>query len=186
LERIEESAFSGSGLKSVLIPSSAVILGEESFHGCRSLESVACESGSRLERIEERAFCGSGLKSVLIPSSVVVLGERSFSQCESLQPVTFESGSRLEQIDKSMFQDSRVSFGLVSEELELLQLKSGISFRGIGEARVSAEHNEVMSTPHGGILNRTSTPRSQALLYGPPSSPKVFFSCLWGRRLGPS
>jgi hypothetical protein len=56
LERIEEFAFSGSGLRSILIPSSVVVLGKWSFCGCKSLESVTFESGSRLERIEEEMF----------------------------------------------------------------------------------------------------------------------------------
>jgi hypothetical protein len=73
LERIEESAFQSSGLKSIVIPSSAVVLGKSSFRDCRSLESVTFESGSRLERIEESAFCGSGLKTIGIPSSVTFI-----------------------------------------------------------------------------------------------------------------
>jgi hypothetical protein len=56
LERIEESAFCLSGLKSILIPSSVVILGKWSFSVCKSLESVTFESGSRLERIEKSMF----------------------------------------------------------------------------------------------------------------------------------
>jgi hypothetical protein len=56
LERIEESAFSGSGLRSIMIPSSVVVLGKSSFYWCKSLESVTFENGSRLERIEEGMF----------------------------------------------------------------------------------------------------------------------------------
>jgi hypothetical protein len=62
LERIEESAFKRSGLKSILIPSSVVVLGKESFCECESLASVTFESGSRLERIEECGFCKRLLK----------------------------------------------------------------------------------------------------------------------------
>jgi hypothetical protein len=83
LERIGESAFYGSGLKSISIPFSVVVLGKSSFHVCESLESVRFESGCRLERIEESAFSLSGLKTVLIPSSVVVLGDSSFYWCGS-------------------------------------------------------------------------------------------------------
>jgi hypothetical protein len=60
LERIEESAFSKSGLKSILIPSSVVVLGKESFYSCESLGSVTFENGSRLERIGQSAFFGTG------------------------------------------------------------------------------------------------------------------------------
>jgi hypothetical protein len=103
LKGICDSGFRKSGLQSIFIPSSVVVLGEGSFFLCESLESVTFESGSRLERIEERAFAGSGLKSIVIPSSVVVLGKSSFYQCKSLEEVTFESGSRLERIEASAF-----------------------------------------------------------------------------------
>jgi hypothetical protein len=103
LERIEEYAFCGSGLQSILIPSSVVVLCKESFSYCGSLASVSFESGSRLERIEESAFHQSGLNRIEIPSSVVVLGKSSFSYCESLESVTFESGSRLERIEEYAF-----------------------------------------------------------------------------------
>jgi hypothetical protein len=123
LERIEESAFYKSGLKSIVIPSSVVVLGEKSFYECKSLESVTVEDdfplkprspmliqhprwGSRLERIGESGFDGLRLKSIEIPSSVVILCKRSFYHCDSLESVTFESGSRLERIEESAFQGS--------------------------------------------------------------------------------
>jgi hypothetical protein len=61
LEQIKGSAFCQSGLKSIVIPSSVIVLGEESFRGCKSLESVTFEKGSRLECIEDRAFDQSGV-----------------------------------------------------------------------------------------------------------------------------
>jgi hypothetical protein len=67
LEGIRDSGFRESGLKSIVIPSSVVVLGKMCFYGCKSLESVTFESGSRLERIEECAFSGSGLKSIENP-----------------------------------------------------------------------------------------------------------------------
>jgi hypothetical protein len=78
LERIEESAFHGSGLKSIVIPSSVVVLGRSSFYLCKSLESVTFESGSRLERIEESAFHGSGLQSIVIPGRVTFVDGSAF------------------------------------------------------------------------------------------------------------
>jgi hypothetical protein len=75
---MEESAFCGSGLKSILIPSSVVILGKASFYECTSLESVTFESGSRLERIGESAFSLSRLASIEIPASVTFIGRYAF------------------------------------------------------------------------------------------------------------
>jgi hypothetical protein len=74
LERIEESAFRDSGLKSIAIPSCVRVLCKWSFCSCASLESVTFENGSRLERIEDFACDKSGVKSIAIPSPTVVLG----------------------------------------------------------------------------------------------------------------
>jgi hypothetical protein len=78
LERIEESAFSASELRSIVIPSSVVVLGKGSFSGCRSLESVVFENNSRLELIEEFAFSQSGLQSITIPASVTFIDAAAF------------------------------------------------------------------------------------------------------------
>jgi hypothetical protein len=101
LEEIWESAFHLSWLRSIVIPSSVVVLGKSSFYESWFLESVTFESGSRLERIEESAFEGSGLRSIEIPSSVVVLGKNSFFMCEKLESMRFENGSRLERIEET-------------------------------------------------------------------------------------
>jgi hypothetical protein len=106
LNEISGSAFRASGLRSIIIPSSIIVLGKWSFCWCRSLEFVIFENGSRLERIEESAFSGSGLSSIVIPLSVVVLGKRSFHYCKSLESVTFEQGSQLERIEEAVFSES--------------------------------------------------------------------------------
>jgi hypothetical protein len=103
LERIEKATFRVSRLRSIVIPSSVLVLSESSFLRCQSLEAVIFESGSKLERIETSAFVESGLKSIEIPSSVIVLNESSFEGCAFLESVTFESGSRLERIGKSAY-----------------------------------------------------------------------------------
>jgi hypothetical protein len=61
LNSLAESAFHGSLLKSIVIPSSVVVLGRDSFHQCRGLECVIFECRSRLERIGDFAFFESGL-----------------------------------------------------------------------------------------------------------------------------
>jgi hypothetical protein len=103
LEGIWKSGFRGSELQSIVVPSSVVVLGKDSFYRCNRLELVIFESGSRLERIEESAFCRSGLKSIEIPSSVVILGKSSFYGCKSFESVRFESAARLERIEESAF-----------------------------------------------------------------------------------
>jgi hypothetical protein len=75
LERIRESGFRWSALQSIVVPSSVVCLGEQSFCQCVSLAPVTLESGSQLERIELAGFYLSGVRPIEIPSSVIVLGE---------------------------------------------------------------------------------------------------------------
>jgi hypothetical protein len=117
LERIGDCAFYESVLKSIVIPSSVVVVGKSSFSCRGSLESVAFESGSRLERIEEAAFAWARSKAIVIPSSVVVLGPWCFRFCESLESVAFESGSRLERVGISLFSGTRVHFPAVADSL---------------------------------------------------------------------
>jgi hypothetical protein len=120
LERINEFALHGSGMRLIVIPFSVVFLGRESFGGCKSLESVIVESGSRLERIDEFAFEWTGLQSIVIPSSVVVLSELSFYKCKSLESVTFEDGSRLERIEESAFLGSGLKWIVIPSSVVVL------------------------------------------------------------------
>jgi hypothetical protein len=93
LIRIDESAFSHSGLKSIIIPSSVEILCQSCFRYCRSLESIIFENDSKLIRIGELAFSESGLKSIIIPSSVEILCKSWIEGCRSLEPILFENES---------------------------------------------------------------------------------------------
>jgi hypothetical protein len=104
MERIEESAFSGSGFKSILIPASVVVVDKESFCGCQSLESVTFESGSRLERIEEFAFSLTRLESIEIPSSVVFVCSSAFAT-QSLKSISVSRDNRHFRIRESCLED---------------------------------------------------------------------------------
>jgi hypothetical protein len=46
LERIDDAAFLGCGLLTVMIPASVTVLGEACFHDCWALASVTFEAGS--------------------------------------------------------------------------------------------------------------------------------------------
>jgi hypothetical protein len=150
LEQIKELAFYETGLKSIEIPLSVVILGNSSFHSCRSLESVTFERGSRLERIERFAFSWSRLKSIEIPSSVVVLGKESFYSCTPLESVTFESGSRLERIEEFTFAGSRLKSIGIPDSVTFID---GCAFAGLSMISVAPHKilrlslNSISSSP---------------------------------------
>jgi hypothetical protein len=122
LEKIEDKSFYQSQMRSIVIPSSIVVLGRLSFCMCRSLESVTFEAGSRLERIEEAAFAATALGYVVIPASVAVLGADSFSKCASLELVVFENGSRLERIEACAFYGAG---------LKAIEIPANVTFIGV-------------------------------------------------------
>jgi hypothetical protein len=103
LNRMEESAFASSGLKSIIIPSSVEILCKSCFASCESLESVLFENDSKLQRIGEAAFYTSGLKSIIIPSSVEILCKSCFASCKSLESIIFLNQSHLIRIEPGVF-----------------------------------------------------------------------------------
>jgi hypothetical protein len=110
LSRIEVCAFDGTGLVSIILPSSVEVFSEHCFSQCRSFSSVTFESGSRLSRIEWGAFYETGLIEIILPSSVEVLGKNCFNGCESLSSVTFVSWSRLMGIEREV-RHQAVRFG---------------------------------------------------------------------------
>ena len=75
-------AFGGAlNLKSVVIPNSVTIIGDQSFIHCRNLESVTI--GSSVTSIGDNAFFGCYLPyDVVIPNSVVSIGEYAFGMCD--------------------------------------------------------------------------------------------------------
>ncbi len=110
---IAGSAFNGSGLTSVIIPSGVTSIGDRAFsylgtltkmiipegvtsignhafEGCAALTSVTIPSS--VTSIGADVFLGcSGLTSVTIPEGVTSIGERAFYDCSSLTDVTIPS-----------------------------------------------------------------------------------------------
>jgi hypothetical protein len=94
ISRLEDRAFSWSGLTSIHLPASVTVIGESCFSGCGSLASITFESGSQLSQLAKEAFSLSGVTSIHLPASVTVIGESCFSECRSLASITFEPGSK--------------------------------------------------------------------------------------------
>jgi hypothetical protein len=63
--RIEDYAFSKTGLNAIVIPSSVAQLGEGCFSNCAQLQSVTSERGSQLRHIGKDAFKGTLVSRVL-------------------------------------------------------------------------------------------------------------------------
>jgi hypothetical protein len=77
LVRIEASAFCGSGLNAIIIPSSVEILGEKCFFNCGLLQSVTFDPQSRLRELGKDAFTGISISPILPVSRFGMLQQRS-------------------------------------------------------------------------------------------------------------
>lgn len=81
---IGENAFSGSSIKSIVIPSSVKTISGKAFQDCKQLTTVILPDG--LEKIDYMAFVScSALKNITIPSSINYLGSMVFDGCTSLE-----------------------------------------------------------------------------------------------------
>ena len=80
VKEINYSAFTGTDITSVVLPSGLKTITSNTFNGCTSLESI--ELPENLEKIENSAFryC-SALTEVEIPSTVASVGEYVFEGC---------------------------------------------------------------------------------------------------------
>ena len=86
VERIDRSAFTGTALQELVIPSNVQEIGDNAFNGCIRLSSLTLSEGIRV--IEEMAFSNcSDLTEVLIPASVERLGDGVFADCLAMTQI---------------------------------------------------------------------------------------------------
>lgn len=92
VERIERSAFTGTALQELVIPSNVQEIGDNAFNGCIRLSSLTLSEGIRV--IEEMAFSNcSDLTEVLIPASVERLGDGVFADCLAMTQIAVDPDS---------------------------------------------------------------------------------------------
>lgn len=81
------SAFYGSGLTAVSIPSSVTSIGNNAFGDCEYLTTVSIPNS--VTRIEVHAFQGcKSLTSITLPNSVETIGEGAFYNCTGMTSFT--------------------------------------------------------------------------------------------------
>lgn len=124
LEKIGPSAFQGTKIVSLKLPSSLTDVEEEGFMNCIFLESLDMSETlitsfvsrvfynclkldnisfpPNLIEIQSSAFSNSGIKKIELPSSVSIVGENAFFQCLMLEVIDL-SKSKVNCLPKSIF-----------------------------------------------------------------------------------
>lgn len=94
-----------SKVKSVVIPSSIMVIEFQAFNYCDYLESVTFLNESQLEIIKENAFYNcKRLHSIFIPKNVKMIGNRAFSTCPALEKIEVdENNAYYSDIDGNLY-----------------------------------------------------------------------------------
>lgn len=78
-----------SSIKSIVIPSNIVSIGNNAFEHCTSLTSVTI--GDSVTSIGDGVFSGcTSLTSVIIPDSMPLIGWKVFNGCSSLKSINYK------------------------------------------------------------------------------------------------
>ena len=80
-------SFRNQNIKSYVIPSNVISIGDSAFYGCNSLSEIVISSS--VTSIGDSAFLWcSSLSEIVIPSSVTSIGDYAFSGCSSLKYIS--------------------------------------------------------------------------------------------------
>ena len=102
--KIGESAFDGTQITSVKIPSSVLSIGDRAFAYCFSLKEIKFSEGLKEIGYGAFLFC-KGLTTVTLPSSIEVLGVGAFSDCINLHTISLPQ--KLEHIPGSLLEGNK-------------------------------------------------------------------------------
>ena len=86
---IDEEAFAGMELKSLVIGANVKKIGDNAFVDCQELKTVSFKSGSQLETVDGFSGCIS-LTSISIPANVTRVESSAFRGCTELNGVYFD------------------------------------------------------------------------------------------------
>jgi hypothetical protein len=104
LKVIPAKGFSWSGLTSIVIPATILIVERQAFSDCYSLTELLWAEGSQVKVIEEEAFERTQLKQLIIPASLHYIGAR---MCLATTELLLPRGAQMR-----MFEEWRASFAL--------------------------------------------------------------------------
>lgn len=121
---IASSAFAGSNITEVKMPSTMQVILPMAFRNCNKLKSV--DFGSGIENIgvgpSEYIFDGcESLKEIVFPPQVKTIGEKAFSGCR-LERICFNEG--ITQISDMAFEDVKVDTVSLPDSLQYIGKKN--------------------------------------------------------------
>ena len=117
IKKIEKEAFNScEGMTSITIPNSVKEIGNAAFQNCTSLATA--EIGIGLRELNYRIFKGSGLTEITIPSTVKVIGKEAFADCQNLKTVAIEDGVR--KIDDNAFYNTGIDTIVIPESVTMI------------------------------------------------------------------
>lgn len=99
IKRIPKDAFQGCLTKSLRLPESLEVIGDNAF-AFAELDTLCIPDN--VHTIGDMAFCSSKLKKVSLPKSLTEIGVTVFYECEQLTSVTFPEGMSI--IGYAMFE----------------------------------------------------------------------------------
>ena len=107
LKEIYGGSFKYSGLESISIPNSVLVIGSEAFRECRNLKTV--NIGNGVQVIKHNAFSNcSALTTVTIGNGIKAISSEAFKNCSSL--TTFNIG--VKELSGSFYRRLLLSFWL--------------------------------------------------------------------------
>ena len=95
VKEIGVSAFQGTAISSITIPTSVTSIGNEVFYLATSLTTVTFATNSQLATIGANAFIGTAIISVTIPASATFIAGSAFNGVTSLATVVLPSTNGL-------------------------------------------------------------------------------------------
>lgn len=117
IKKIEKEAFNScEGMASITIPNSVKSIGNAAFQNCTSLATA--EIGSGVRELNYRIFKGSGLTEITIPSTVKVIGKEAFADCQNLKTVVIEDGVR--KIGDNAFSNTGIDTIVIPESVTMI------------------------------------------------------------------
>lgn len=161
VEKIGDSAFSGSGIEEIYLPENLKELGDGAFFRCHALSKVFFNNSLELEVISRQAFCETNLDNIILPKNLKQIGEGSFSSCDKLSSVNVPDS--VEQIEK-------YAFGMCKN---LKYIVVGNNCKYIDEAIFCSNYDVVLYYPDDFKYADRISPNINAMPISDPKSAKT-------------